>query len=120
MRLRLIVSRQGDQLTTTLLANPVQGMDPAADDDSGGWDDKSLVLWRWSGGGRFEYLADDGEWLQRWPPDATAAREDAVPRLPAAVRLLGPPNGALVVPMVSDLNPLISRRQAWEADDARR
>jgi prepilin-type N-terminal cleavage/methylation domain-containing protein len=116
MTLRLASERQDGQVYVTLTA--------AADSSAagGGVDEAPTALWRWPGEGRFEYLSADGQWLPRWPTAATAGAGSAPtpPRLPVAVRVLGPPSGALLVPIVADPSPLISRRDVMETDDARR
>ncbi len=116
MTLRLTTERQDGQVVVTLTATA------DASREGGSPGREGPALWRWPGEGRFEYLAADGQWLPRWPPTATSGTgaEPAPPRLPVAVRLLGPPSGALLVPIVADPSPLISRRDVMDNDDARR
>jgi prepilin-type N-terminal cleavage/methylation domain-containing protein len=116
MTLRLTTERQDGQVVVTLTATA------DASQQGGSPGREAPALWRWPGEGRFEYLAADGQWLPRWPPTAISGvgAEPAPPRLPVAVRLLGPPSGALLVPIVADTSPLISRRDVMDNDDARR
>lgn len=116
MTLRLTTERQDGQVYVALSATADSSR------EGSGLGDEAPVLWRWPGEGRFEYLAADGQWLPRWPTEPTmgAGAEPTPPRLPVAVRLMGPPSGALLVPIVADPSPLISRRDVMENDDARR
>jgi hypothetical protein len=114
MTLRLTTERQDGQAHVALTAQAVAS--------EGMGDDRrtALTLWRWPGEGRFEYLDDTGQWLPRWPPPQTTPAADGTPlRLPVAVRLLGPPSGALVVPVLAEPSPIISRRAVVSDDDAR-
>ncbi len=98
----------------------------------GGDDDPVLLLWQGRGEARFEYLDAAGAWHGQWPPAAGLGTAGTgpnalgtstvppAPPLPAAIRLLGAPGGPLVVPVVAQPNPLISRRDAWEQDDVGR
>lgn len=124
MTLKLVPEREGGSPAMVLTAQATtsvssdSGVASAASSEDRG---AALVLWRWSGEGRFEYLAEDGQWLPRWPPPlSTTPTDEVVLRLPLAVRLLGPPTGAVLVPVLAEPSPLISRRDLMETDDARR
>jgi general secretion pathway protein J len=89
-----------------------------------------LDLWRWPArDGRFEYLDRDGRWHDIWPPmgaaaPATAAGTGATavsgpPPLPAAVRLSGPPAGAVLATISAVQGPML-RQQDLLPDDAPR
>jgi prepilin-type N-terminal cleavage/methylation domain-containing protein len=87
--------------------------------------DAALELWRWPGrDGGFEYLDRDGGWHDAWPPPSTAARPvtgttapPGPPPLPAAVRLNGPPAGAVLVGIAAVQGPML-RQQDLLPDDA--
>lgn len=70
-----------------------------------------VPLWRWEGNGRFEYLDPENRWQPQWPPGTTGA-----PALPRAIRLLGPREGVLWVPVLTTQNPMISRRDVPQDD----
>lgn len=71
-----------------------------------------LELWRWpSGTGGFEYLDHSGVWRDDWPPP-NATHADP---LPAAIRLHGPPAGAVLVPVTATQGPML-RQQDVQSD----
>ncbi|HMO45614.1 MAG TPA: type II secretion system protein [Rubrivivax sp.] len=69
--------------------------------------DAPLELWRWAGAeGRFDYLDAAGRWHDAWPaPDA--ARPEP---LPAAVRVLGPPAGAVLVAVMTTQGQMLRQQ----------
>lgn len=78
--------------------------------------DASLELWRWEGeAGRFDYLDASGNWRETWPPTGSAAAD----LLPAAIRLRGPPAGAVLVPVTAGQGPML-RQLELQPDDAER
>lgn len=119
MTLKLTTERHDGRAQVALTAQPADG--ESMGEGTGNGRKTALTLWRWPGEGRFEYLDDAGQWLPRWPPPRATLAADRPPlRLPVAVRLLGPPSGALVVPVLAEPSPIISRRDARESDDATR
>lgn len=95
MVLLLQPDRAGDN--TTLLAQHGQA--------------EAVVLWQWPGKGRFEYMGADQQWQPQWPPATGPA-----PALPLAVRLVGPPAGALWVPVLATQNPIVGRLAVEQSD----
>lgn len=63
-----------------------------------------LLLYSWSGSGHFEYLDLDGDHHDAWPPPL-----HEVAPLPAAIRLVGPPDGGLLVAVQASNNPMLRR-----------
>lgn len=84
-----------------------------------------LELWQWRGDeARFEYLDAQGRWHDAWPQAAGARAVSgtapaAAPPLPAAVRLVGPPSGPVLVPVVTAQSPML-RQQDLRPDESPR
>jgi general secretion pathway protein J len=74
-----------------------------------------LDLWRWPArDGRFEYLDRDGRWHDIWPPmagaQASGAATPSPQPLPAAVRLSGPPAGAVLATISTAQGPMLRQQ----------
>ena len=70
---------------------------------------KEWQLWEWQGEGVFSFLDRQGSWHDTWPPPL-----GQWPSLPAAVRLLGPPGGLILVAVPAEQNPMPRRAELEE------
>lgn len=61
-------------------------------------------LWEWPSKGAFSYLDHKGGWHEEWPPPL-----GQWPVLPAAIRLVGPVGGMVLVTVPAGDNPMLRR-----------